>query len=152
MLKVQSPAFANGAAISAQYTCKGANVSPPLHWSGVPKNGQSLALIVNDPDAPSGDYTHWLVYGMAPNVSHLPEDVEKTPEVAGIGRQGTNDFRNIGYGGPCPPPGRPHRYFFRVYALDTAIELPAGATRRDLEDAIQGHVIAQGELMGTFAR
>jgi Raf kinase inhibitor-like YbhB/YbcL family protein len=151
-IRVETTAFAPGGNIPAQFTCSGANISPALRWSGVPKEAKSLALIVHDPDAPVGDFTHWLLYGVASSVSELSENVAKSPEVAGVGRQGTNDFRKIGYGGPCPPPGKPHRYFFRVYALDTELSLAAGADRAAVEAAMRGHVIAQGELMGKFAR
>lgn len=151
-MKIQSSAFAAGAAIPAQYTCAGANISPPLAWSGVPAKAKSLALIVHDPDAPSGDYTHWLLYGIPPSTSQLAGNVAKELEIAGVGRQGTNDFRKVGYGGPCPPPGKPHRYFFHLYALDVEAELAPGAGRAAVEDAIRGHVVAEGELMGTFSR
>lgn len=151
-IKVETTAFTPGGNIPAQFTCTGANVSPPLRWSGVPAEAQSVALVLHDPDAPVGDFTHWLLYGMAPSVGELAENVAKALEVPGLGRQGTNDFRKTGYGGPCPPPGKPHRYFFRVYALDTRLQLAAGADRAAVEAAIRGHVIAQGELMGKFAR
>lgn len=151
-MKIQSSAFAAGAAIPAKYTCSGENVSPPLTWSGVPASAQSLVLIVHDPDSPSGDYTHWLLYAMPGGTSQLAENVAKEPEVAGVGRQGTNDFRKLGYGGPCPPPGKPHRYLFHLYALDVLPGLATGARRAEVEDAIRGHVVAEGELIGTFGR
>lgn len=152
MIQLQSSAFTDGSSIPKKHTCDGANVSPALRWSGVPKGAKSLALIVHDPDAPIGDFTHWLVYGLSPTTGELPEGVATTPEVSGIGKQGTNDFRKVGYGGPCPPPGSDHRYFFDLYALDTTVDQPAAATRAAVENAIRGHVIAQGELMGTFGR
>lgn len=151
-MKIQSSAFAAGAAIPSKYTCSGENVSPPLAWSGVPEKAKSLVLIVHDPDAPSGDYTHWLLYAMPGGTSQLAENVAKEQEIAGLGRQGTNDFRKIGYGGPCPPPGKPHRYLFHLYALDVQPDLAAGARRAEVESAIRGHVVAEGELMGTFGR
>lgn len=151
-IRVETTAFAPGGNIPAQFTCTGANISPALRWSGVPAGAKSLALILHDPDAPVGDFTHWLLYGLAPTVSELGENIARTPEVPGLGRQGTNDFRKIGYGGPCPPPGKPHRYFFRVYALDTELSLAAGADRAAVEAAIRGHVMAEGELMGKFSR
>lgn len=151
-IKVETSAFSPGGNIPAQFTCSGANVSPALRWSGVPGGTKSLAVIAHDPDAPSGDFTHWLLYGIAPSRTELAENVPSQAEVAGVGRQGKNGFGKTGYGGPCPPPGKPHRYYFVVYALDSELQLPAGAERGALESAMRGHVLAQGEAMGKFAR
>ncbi|MCC6728984.1 MAG: YbhB/YbcL family Raf kinase inhibitor-like protein [Chthonomonadales bacterium] len=146
-LSVASSAFAGGEPIPAQYTCDGANVSPPLRWSGVPAKARSLALVCDDPDAPSGTWVHWVIYGVAPDAPGMPE---AAPVAAA--RQGVNDFGKVSYGGPCPPPGDPHRYHFRLYALDEALSLRPGASRAELDGAMRGHVLAQGELIGTYGR
>jgi len=149
---LETKAFPKSGEIPARYTCSGDDVSPALSWSGAPQNTKSFALIVDDPDAPSGTFTHWLVYELPAATHQLPESVSKTDDLSGGGRQGRNDFRRVGYGGPCPPPGKAHRYFFKLYALNAALNLPAGASRQDLEAAMRGHVIAQAERMGKFAR
>jgi len=152
-IEVLSPAFQEGGAIPVQYTCDDANVSPPLRWGGIPKDSQSLALICEDPDAPSGVFVHWLIFNLPPIVSDLPEAVPTTETLVESGAiQGRNDFGNIGYDGPCPPQGNPHRYFFRIYALDTKLQLKAEATRREFERAANGHILATGHLMGTYKR
>jgi Raf kinase inhibitor-like YbhB/YbcL family protein len=153
-LVLTSPAFREGAAIPARHTCDGEDVSPPLAWNGVPPGTAALALIADDPDAPAGTWVHWVLYNLPGDRAELPEGVAQTgrpPQLAGA-LQGTNDFRRVGYGGPCPPPGRPHRYFFTLYALDASLPLRAGATRRELERAMAGHVIGEARLMGTYAR
>lgn len=146
---LSSSAFKDGQPIPAEYTCDGKNISPQLNWSGAPANTQSLLLIVDDPDAPAGVWTHWLVWDLSTDISDLAEDFAKSPSTA---KQGTNDFKKPGYGGPCPPTGKTHRYFFRIYALDTALNLPAGASRKDVDAAIAKHVVAMGQLMGTYQR
>lgn len=152
-IEVTSAAFHEGETIPAQYTCDGDNVSPPLRWGRLPKDSQSLALICEDPDAPSGTFVHWLIFNLPPIVSDLPEamptyqDLEETGAI-----QGRNDFNNIGYDGPCPPPGNPHRYYFRLYALDTKLELTAGAKKREFMRALEGHILGEGHLMGTYQR
>ena len=151
-MQLTSTAFAEGAPIPAKYTCDEKNLSPPLKWSGVPETAKSLALLADDPDAPVGTWTHWVVYDLPPKTSELPEDVTKGQNVSGGGHQGLNDFKHLGYGGPCPPPGKPHRYFFKLYALDAMLELKPGATKKEVERAIEKHVIAQGQLMGTYKR
>jgi hypothetical protein len=141
-----SSAFANGEAIPSRYTCEGENLSPPLRWSGTPDGTRSLALVVDDPDAPVGTFTHWLAWGIDPEAGGLAEGQPAPAE-------GRNDFRVIGYGGPCPPPGHgPHRYFFKLYALDSDLALPAGASRAELERALEGHVLARAELVGIYER
>ena len=149
---LETKAFPKGGEIPSKYTCSGRNVSPALSWSGAPQATRSFALIVEDPDAPSGTFTHWVVYDLPPGTHQLPENVSQTDGLGGGGRQGRNGFRRTGYGGPCPPPGKAHRYFFRLYALDSTLNLPAGASRQEVESAIRGHLIAQAELMGKFAR
>lgn len=149
---VQSTAFAAGGMISARYTCDGANLSPELRWKDAPAGTQSLALIADDPDAPAGTWTHWLLWNLPPQATLLPEGVPPAETLASGARQGRNDFRRLGYGGPCPPPGKAHRYIFRLYALDTRLELKPGAGRHELDGAIQGHVLAQSEWMGRYGR
>lgn len=143
--------FDHGGWIPSKYTCDGANESPTLEWSGVPENARSLALIVEDPDAPRGTFVHWLLYGMSPQENGLADGVGIDGPEAGGARQGQNGFGKTAYGGPCPPSGA-HRYFFRLYALDADVKLPAGATRAQLEAAMHGHVLAEAELMGRYQR
>ena len=150
-MKIESSAFSAGQSIPRQYTCQGADRSPALSWSGAPQGTKSFALITEDPDAPSGTWIHWVIFNLPAATTSLPEGVPTTDSAAG-GTQGRNDFGKIGYGGPCPPPGKPHRYFFKLYALDTKLELKSGATKPDVEQAIHGHVLAQAELMGTYQR
>ena len=148
-----STAFGDGAAIPIKHTCDGVDVSPPLAWSGAPAGTRSFALIADDPDAPAGSWVHWVVYKLPAAVSELPENVAKVESLdLGGARQGRNDFRRPGYGGPCPPPGPAHRYFFTLYALDAPLALKAGALRKDVETAMEGHVLGSAQLMGTYAR
>jgi Raf kinase inhibitor-like YbhB/YbcL family protein len=151
-MQLTSTVFTEGAAIPARHTCDAKNVSPPLKWSGLPAGAKSLALIVDDPDAPSGTWVHWVLYDLPATGSELAEDVPKSQYVAGGARQGLNDFRHLGYGGPCPPPGKPHRYFFKLYALDAALDLKPGLTKKDLEKAMEGHILDRAQLMGTYQR
>jgi Raf kinase inhibitor-like YbhB/YbcL family protein len=147
-----SPDFANGAVIPRQFTCDGADRSPALHWSDLPQGTRSLGLIVEDPDAPRGTFTHWVLYNLPPEPPNLPSGVPRQTELSNGARQGRNDFRRVGYGGPCPPRGPAHRYFFRMYALDAPVPLTPGATASELRAAIQGHVLGEAELMGTYGR
>ncbi len=149
-----SAAFKDGAAIPVTHTCDGADVSPPLTWSGAPVGTAAFALIVDDPDAPAGTWVHWVLYNLPGNTARLPENVTKTDAPAELGGalQGRNDFRRPGYGGPCPPPGPAHRYFFKLSALDAPLRLKAGAQKRDVEAAMQGHLLGTAQLMGTYAR
>jgi len=150
-LTISSSAFANGGMIPAQYTCDGANISPPLQWSGLPAAAKTLALIVDDPDAPAKTWVHWVVYDLPANTTQLTENIGQGETLASGGKQGTNDFKKIGYGGPCPPSGT-HRYFFKLYAADIETPLNPGANRDELLKAIEGHVVAQGELIGKYKR
>ncbi len=150
-MQLTSTAFTEGQPIPAKYTCEGKNISPPLKWSGVSAGAKSLALIADDPEAPVGTWVHWVLFDLSPGTSELPEDMAKSQHVAGA-PQGLNDFKHLGYGGPCPPPGKPHRYFFKLYALDTTLGLKPGATKQEVERAMQNHVLAQAQLMGTFKR
>jgi len=147
-----SSAFGSGAAIPEQYSCKGADNSPALEWSGAPAHVASFALIMDDPDAPAGTWVHWVLWNLPANAHSLPEGVSKREQLDNGARQGRNSFRKAGYNGPCPPAGATHRYFFRLYALDGALDLAAGASRSQLDAAIKGHVLAQAEYMGKFHR
>ena len=149
---IKSAAFSNGGEIPRKYTCSGENVSPALSWTGLPPKAHALALIADDPDAPGGTWTHWILWNLPAAAMSLPDGVAASESLDDGARQGRNDFGRIGYGGPCPPAGRPHRYYFRLYALDAALELKAGASRSQLESAMKGHVVAQAEWMGLFKR
>jgi len=149
---LSSPAFEPEGAIPRKFTCDGEDISPPLEWEGVPNDAESLALILDDPDAPRGTWVHWVVYNLEPGLTGLPEGAVARADGRPMGVQGRNDFRRNNYGGPCPPSGPAHRYFFKLYALDTVLDLEAGATKAELEAAMQGHTLAQGQLMGTYGR
>lgn len=149
---IQSPAFTAGGTIPTRYTCDGANLSPALNWKDAPAGTQSLALVADDSDAPVGTWTHWILWNLPPQATLLPEGVPLSEALPNGTRQGRNDFQRLGYGGPCPPPGRPHRYFFKLFALDARLDLKPGATRRQLDAAMQGHVLAQAQWMGTYGR
>jgi len=151
-LAVQVPSFGNGGDIPRRYTCEGENVSPTLTWSGIPLGAHSLALIMDDPDAPMGTWTHWVIWNIPMNLDALHAGTAPKEVLAGGARQGTNDFGRIGYGGPCPPPGKSHRYFFRLYAIDSIIALKGGASRAELESAMKHHIVSQAEWMGRFKR
>ena len=151
-IQLTSTAFAEGKPIPAKYTCDGTDVSPPLEWSNVPEGTKSLALISDDPDAPVGTWVHWVIYNIPPDVTELAEGIPKSEVLTNGARQGMTDFKRIGYGGPCPPPGRPHRYFFKLYALDTELDLKPGATKQQLLRPMEGHILAEGQLMGTYQR
>jgi len=150
--QITSAAFKHGESVPKKYTCDGANASPPLAWKEPPAGTKSFAVVCEDPDAPAGTWVHWVLYGLPAAASGLPEGVTPTPTLPDGSRQGTNDFKKTGYGGPCPPPGTPHQYYFRLYALDTAPTLAPGATKQQLLHAVEGHVIAQAEVMGHYGR
>jgi len=150
-IKLVSAAFKEGQPIPRQYTCSGVNVSPPLEWSGVPKSAKTIAIIADDPDAPAGTWAHWVLYNLPSETMGLVENVPLSENLKAGGFQGRNDFGKVGYGGPCPPSGA-HRYFFKLYAIDSELPLKAGATKADLEKAMQGHIAGQGQLMGTYSR
>ena len=151
-LQITSTAFSEGQPIPAKYSCEGSDISPPLAWTNAPANTKSFALIADDPDAPMGTWVHWVLYDLPANTVGLPEDVAKTQFIAGNAKKGLNSWPRLGYGGPCPPPGKPHRYFFKLYALDRMLELKPGATKKDVEAAMKGHILAEGQLMGTYQR
>lgn len=143
--------FANNSTIPRKYTCDGDDLSPPLSWEGQPEGTVSYVLIVDDPDAPAGVFTHWVLYNVPGNLTSLPEGIPRGKETA-YGYQGRNDFGDYGYGGPCPPKGRPHRYFFKLYALNTTLDLPPGARKSDVERAMKNHVIGETQLVGLYGR
>lgn len=153
-MTVTSSAFSAGAPIPIGYTCKSPNVeTPPLSWRGVPKDAASLVLIVTDPDAPNGTFIHWVVYNLPASLGGLEAKMPASEQLANRGLQGANSLGQIGYKGPCPPPGSaPHHYHFDLTALDTTLNLKPGATAAQVEEAMRGHVKASGELVGTFAR
>jgi len=150
-MEMKSRAFSPGDLIPSTHTCDGKDSSPPLSWSNPPEGTKSFALVVEDPDAPGGTWVHWVVWNIPGNEGGLEEDVAKAASLPNGARQGTTDFRRIGYGGPCPPSGT-HRYFFRLYALDTALDLPSSTTSNDLEKTMQGHILARAETMGKYRR
>jgi Raf kinase inhibitor-like YbhB/YbcL family protein len=150
--KISTTAFQPGGDIPSKYTCTGPDVSPALSWSDPPAGTQSFTLIADDPDAPVGTWVHWVAYDLPASARQLPEGVPKTDALPGGGVQGVNDFGKPGYGGPCPPPGKPHRYYFKLYALDSKLNLKSGATKKAVEQAMQGHILAQAEVMGRFQR
>ena len=150
-MRLESPAFENGGVIPSRYTCDGADISVPLRFLDVPAEAKSLALIVDDPDAPMGIFVHWVIYDIPAALEGLPEGVPPAPMLEGGIKQGVNSFGKIGYGGPCPPNGT-HRYFFKLYALDTVLNLEPGMGKQELLAAMRGHVIDGAELMGLYAR
>lgn len=150
--ELKSPAFALGGDIPKKFTCDGPDLSPALGWGDPPAGTQSISLIMDDPDAPVGTWVHWVLYDLPASTRELPEGVAKKDTLESGARQGRNDFGKLGYGGPCPPPGKPHRYFFKLYALDAKTNLKSGASKADLEKAMKGHILAQAELMGRYKR
>jgi len=151
-LSITSSAFQEGGKIPDKYTSQGQDISPPLAWSEPPAGTQSLALIMDDPDAPGGTFTHWVIFNIPSNLRRLPEAVPTEDQLSDGTLQGRNDFNRIGYGGPSPPPGPAHRYKFTLYALDQPLDLTAGASKKQVLDAIQGHILAQGEVTGIYQR
>ena len=144
-IQITSSAFKDGDKVPSRYTCDDQNVSPPLAWTGIPTGTKSLTLIMDDPDAPSGTWVHWVLYNLPPDLSDLDEATSST------GTDGKNDFNRMGYGGPCPPRGSAHRYYIKLYALDVRLDLKAGATKSQVENLMRGHILAQGQLMGKYA-
>ena len=151
-LQLASTAFAEGQPMARKHAFDDQDLSPALQWSGVPPAAKSLALICDDPDAPAGTWVHWVIYDLPPATAGLAEGVAKSPELANGAKQGVNDYKRTGYGGPAPPPGKPHRYFFKLYALDRKMNLKAGATKAQLERAMKGHILAGAEAVGQFQR
>jgi hypothetical protein len=151
-IELTSTAFQPGATIPAQYTEDGGDKSPPLKWSEPPKGTQSFALICDDPDAPRGTWVHWVLFDLPGETRELEEGLPTTATLSNGAKQGKNDFGKVGYGGPAPPKGKPHRYFFKLYALDKSVGLSAGATKAQLAEAMQGHILAEGQLIGKYGR
>jgi Raf kinase inhibitor-like YbhB/YbcL family protein len=151
-MQLTTSAFQPGSEIPAQFTCDGLNTSPALSWSAPPEATRSFALVMDDPDAPGRTWVHWVLYDIPGTDRELPAAVPSESDLPSGARQGRNDFRRIGYGGPCPPAGPAHRYYFRLYALDERLGLRAGATRRDLDRAMRGHIVASAELVGLYRR
>lgn len=152
MLTLRSDAFEHEGAIPSKYTCDGENVSPPLSWENLPEGTKSFALIADDPDASRRVFNHWLIYNIPAETTALPEGVPTDMVLDNGARQGTNTGGRLGYSGPCPPSGNAHRYYFCLYALDTMLDLDAGAEKSDLQRAMEGHILAQAEIMGRYQR
>jgi Raf kinase inhibitor-like YbhB/YbcL family protein len=150
--ELRSSVFAPSGTIPRKHTCDGPDLSPVLEWTNVPEGTKTLALICDDPDAPVGTWVHWVLYNLPAAVTSLPEGIPNSETTEQGASQGINDFRRIGYGGPCPPPGKPHRYFFKLYALDDKVPLSPGASKKELLKAMENHILGQAELMGTYAR
>ncbi len=148
--QLTSEAFQEGQPIPIEYTCQGYDMSPAIAWSGVPATAKSLALICEDPDAANGAWVHWVLYGLPVSVQSLDENVPTTETLPNGAKQGENDFKRIGYGGPCPPAGKAHHYVFHLYALDASLDLKPGATKADLVKAMAGHQVGEAKLTGTF--
>lgn len=155
-LTLKSSAFTHEGNIPKEYTCDGKDVSPALEWSSAPDGTKSFALIMDDPDAPPGTWVHWIIYDVPGNLNKLAEGLQKTETMPNGSKHGlvwgVNDFSRVGYYGPCPPPGGPHRYYFKLYALDTVLNLSPKATKNDLTKAMQGHVLGEASLMGRYGR
>lgn len=149
---ISSSDFQNGGDIPRIFTCDGADRSPELSWTEPPAGVQSLALIADDPDAPGGTFTHWVLFNLPANTRTLAANVSKIDELPNGARQGRNGFRKIGYGGPCPPPGKPHHYHFKLYALDKKLDLKSGASQEELEKAMEGHTLMKAEMVGKYGR
>ena len=150
-MELTSSAFSEGRMIPGKYTCDGSDVSPPLNWKAAPTGTKSYVLICDDPDAPVGTWVHWVYYDIPAETESLPENVATDEQPAHGGTQGINDFRKIGYGGPCPPGGT-HRYYFKLFALDTLLDLSSGATKKQVLKAMENHIIGQAQLMGKYRR
>ena len=151
-LSLKSPAFLNEGDIPQKHACDGADLSPALNWNDPPAGTQSFGLIMDDPDAPGSTWVHWVLYNVPKQARALPEGIPKDAQLKDGSRHGRNDFKTLGYGGPCPPRGPAHRYFFKLYALDANLDLAPGASKADLEKAMKGHILAQGQLMGRYKR
>lgn len=151
-MELKSAAFQDGEKIPARHTCQGQDISPGLSWDRVPEKTWSFALVVDDPDAPSGTFSHWVIFNIPADRRELPEAVPSQARLPSGARQGKNDSGQIGYGGPCPPPGSPHHYRFSLYALDQSLELMAGVTRKQVLNAISGHILARAQLVGIYQR
>jgi Raf kinase inhibitor-like YbhB/YbcL family protein len=150
-IELKSKAFKEGEMIPSKYTCDGVNISPPLEWSNLPSQTKTLAIIADDPDAPKKTFVHWVIFNIPGNLENIPEEMAPIPTLPNNAKQGKNDFNKIGYKGPCPPNGT-HRYYFKIYALDSELELEPGISKNDLLDAMQGHTLDEGQLMGKYEK
>lgn len=151
VIKMKSAVFDEGEPIPTRYTCDGVDISPPLEWDVLPENTESIALICEDPDAPGGLWTHWIIFNLPPGTRNLKEHVMEREVLDNGAMQGLNDFGRIGYGGPCPPGGT-HRYYYKMYAMDIKLDLPPQTRRNELLEAIDGHILDQGQIMGVYTR
>ena len=150
--ELSSSVFKDGDSIPRRYTCEGEDLSPPFHWSVPPAATKSFVIIADDPDAPVGTWVHWVLYNLPLDLRGLTEGIPAKDHLPNGALQGLNDFKRIGYGGPCPPPGKAHRYYFKLYALDTVLNLKPRATKSQVLEACKGHVLAEAHVMGRFAR
>lgn len=151
-MEVTSTAFLEGEAIPQQYTCDGANISPPLSWTGMPAGTESFAIICDDPDAAHAAWVHWVIFNLSGNATGLPEGLPTERKIDSDAHQGLNSGKKIGYSGPCPPPGPPHRYVFTLYALDTRLDLIGDPTKEQLLRMMQGHILAEARIMARYGR
>ncbi|MBI2986036.1 MAG: YbhB/YbcL family Raf kinase inhibitor-like protein [Deltaproteobacteria bacterium] len=151
-MELKSSAFQSGAEIPRKYTCDGTDLSPPLRWENTPAGTKAFALIADDPDAPVGTWVHWVIYDLPPEPKELAEGIATSETLPNGAKQGINDFRKVGYGGPCPPPGPAHRYFFKLYALDALTNLKPRVTKQQLLDAMKGRILAEAQLTGRYKR
>ncbi|HKW86649.1 MAG TPA: YbhB/YbcL family Raf kinase inhibitor-like protein [Nitrospiraceae bacterium] len=151
-IALTSLAFKEGDLIPKKYTCEGPDLSPQLRWTNAPKGTKSFALIADDPDAPVGTWVHWVIFNLPGETTELPEGVPAQETLPNGAKQGLNDFKRVGYGGPCPPPGKPHRYYFKLYAVDVTLDLRPRATKAQVLEAIKGHILGEAQLMGRFGR
>ena len=151
-ISISPDAFNDGSSLPVEQTCDGEDCSPALSWERLPDSTRSITLIADDPDGPRQTFVHWVIYNIPADSSGLPPGVPKNNTLDDGSLQGNNNFGRIGYNGPCPPPGNPHRYFFKVYVLDTTLSLKSGATKSQLEAAMSGHILAQGEMIGKYGR
>ena len=149
---LKTTAFKESGTIPKMYTCSGQDMSPPLQWDDPPAKTQTFALIADDPDAPNGTWVHWVIYNMPASQRRLDEGIKPEETLPGGASQGVNDFKKVGYGGPCPPPGKPHRYYFKLYALDAPLKLKPRATKEHVMEALKPHLLGESQLMGTFGR
>jgi hypothetical protein len=150
-MEIKSSAFSEGSIIPKKYTCDGLNINPPLEFSNIPNNTKSIALICDDPDAPMGTWIHWVLFDLPSNIKNLNENIPRDKVLSNGAKQGINSGKRIGYDGPCPPSGT-HRYYFKVYALDAKLNLEPGINKEELLKAMEGHILAQGQLMGKYKR
>ncbi len=150
-ISLKSPSFKEGEMIPQRFTCDGEDISPELMWESIPEGYQTLAIVCDDPDAPMGTWVHWIIYNIPPGLTGLKEGIPPDESLPDGTKQGKNSWRRIGYGGPCPPGGT-HRYFFKIYSLDTRLDLDPGVSKSQLIRAMEGHTLAQGQLMGRYHR